>query len=387
MQRKIKIPFTIQFRIYLSLLITVALFISVYYALFRIGIFVGEWWEFSGTNIFGWIFVGLGVIPLIVAISVKSKDRGYAIHQDKFPKLIKAIREVSQNIGVRMPDEIHVLPSDEIYVTGLFKRKLGIGIVGLRSISSEEFKSILAHEFGHLYGNDTIVGSLLAKIQISLEKSSNFGKAWWNVIPLAELAVIGLFISGFAKSYSFIFRVIISIYSRQIEYRADYIATHFSSKEIFGRGLVNYSAYTLYFEEVGYNSIAHFLSEGRQFVNVYDSIHKAYMKEDHKNIKQTVVDNEKTKFFSSHPSLSKRLRAIGLSNLTLKSKDKKDALSAIDHYEQLEKQMTSILTEEMHFNFLYTDAVAREGKCKHCGEQFEQFNQLLEHEHSCKGTN
>ncbi|MEK6844250.1 MAG: M48 family metallopeptidase [Nanoarchaeota archaeon] len=374
MERKIKIPLNLQFRIYFSLVITLALFISIYVALYYIGIY------FTDMIPIGYILVGVGVIPLIFALSTKSNDRGFALKQEKFPKFIKVIKEVSQEIGVRMPDEIQILPTEEIYVTGLFRRKIGVGIAGLRSISSEEFKSILAHEFGHFYGKDTIVGTLLAKIQISLEKSSKFGKAWWDVIPLAELAIVGLFIAGFAKGYSFIFRVIISIYSRQVEYRADYIASHFISKETFGRGLVNYLAYTVYFESVGYNSVISLLSQGKRFVNIYKSINDAYVEEDHSKIKQTVVDNEKTRLFSSHPSLSKRLSAIGLSKLDLKSKEKKDALLLLDHYEELEKQMTATLTDYMRVNLLYQDAVAREGKCRYCGEQFEQLNELLEHE-------
>lgn len=386
MGNKIKIPKWIQFKIYLSLLITLTLFISVYYALYYIGSLVSEMWEISSTNLGGWIFVGFGVIPLIVALSTKFQDEGYNIHKDKFPNFVKAIREVSERIGVKMPDEIQILPTEEIYVTGLFKRKLGVGIVGLRSLSSQEFKSILAHEFGHLYGKDTIIGSFLARIHLSLEKSSNFGKAWWNVIPFAELAVIGLFITAFAKSYSFIFKVIISIYSRQVEYRADYVASQFADKETFGRGLVNYSAYSTYFEQVGYNSVVNLLSQGRQFVNVYQSVYMAYLKEDHKNIKQTIIENEKSKLFSSHPPIRNRLKTIGISNLNLKSNDKKDASSLLDHREQLEKEMTLILTRDMHVNILYADAVAREGKCKYCGEQFEQLQGLLEHEEKCEGN-
>lgn len=377
MERKIKIPFNIRFRIYLSLLITLALFISVYLALYYIGDYLLEW---------GLFFVIVGFVPLIFALFIKHEDRGYKIKEGDFSKLFKMVREVSDDLGVKMPDEIHILPTDEIYVTGLFKRKLGIGIVALRELSPEEFKSILAHEFGHLYGNDTIVGALLSKIQISLDKSSKFGKAWWDYVPFAEFAIIGLAITGFAKGYTFLFNVILSVYSRQVEYRADYVASSLSGKETFGIALLNYSAYVTYFNEVGYNAIINQLYEGREFVNIYESVYNAYKKEDIKRIRKLVFENDKGGVFSSHPTLNKRLSSIGLSKIDIKiNKGKKNALSFIDESEQAEKELTKILTNNMHVNLLYADAIQREGRCRYCGEQFEQLNELLEHEAKCNG--
>ena len=65
---------------------------------------------------------------------------------------------------------------------------------------------------------------------------------------------------------------------------------------------------------------------------------------------------------------------------------RKNALSFIDKSEQVEKELTKILTDKMHVNLLYADAVQREGKCRHCGEQFEKLNELLEHESKCNRT-
>jgi len=49
----------------------------------------------------------------------------------------------------------------------------------------------------------------------------------------------------------------------------------------------------------------------------------------------------------------------------------------------VEKDFTSILTRDMHVNLLYVDAVAREGRCRYCGNQFETLQKLLEHEEKC----
>ena len=232
-----------------SIIIATILFISVYVALFYIGGWISIWWETPELyNSFGIGLVIIGIIPLIYAFSVKSDEQGFEAKEEDFPELFKCVREIANEFNIKMPSKILILPTEEIFVTGMFKKKIGIGIAGLRAISNEELKAILRHEFGHFYGNDTIVGSILSRIQISLESSSKFGKTWWDAIPLMEIAIIGLFIAGFSKAYSFIFRVIISIYSRQVEYRADYVASIKSGKETFGNALLNYSAYITYFE-------------------------------------------------------------------------------------------------------------------------------------------
>lgn len=384
MDKNIKIPSIIKFRIYFSLLITLFLFISIYVSLFIIGGQIAYWWEIpESSTFFGIFLVILGCIPLIIALFYQSSDRGYTIKEKEFPKLVKIINEVADDLGIKRPTQIQILPTGEIYVTGFFVRKIGIGIAGLRGISKEQFKSILYHEFGHLYGNDTIIGALLSKIEISLEKSSKFGKAWWEVIPLAEIAIIGIAIAAFSKAYSFIFRIIISIYIRQVEYRADYIAAKISNKENFASALLNYSAYTTYFDNVGYNSIISLLQEGKQFINIYDAIDNSYKKEDIKKIKNDLFENDKQTFFSSHPSLKNRFANIDIKEITISKNINSKAIETIDKYTNIEKDFTSILTKDMHVNLLYADAVAREGHCRYCGNQFETLQELLEHEEKC----
>lgn len=387
MVNKIIIPRGIQFKIYFSLIITIILFISVYIALFLIGGWISIWWGSPELyNSFGIGLIILGLIPLIYAIFVKSEEKGFEATEKDFPELFKIVHEVAQEFNIKMPSKILILPTEEIYVTGVFKKKIGIGIVGLRAISKNEFKSILRHEFGHFFGRDTIIGSGLSKIQISLESSSKFGKSWYNAIPLAELAIIGLFIMGFAKIYSFIFKVIISIYSKQVEYRADYVASNLSNKETFGMGLLNYSVYTSYFEQVGYNSVINLLQQGRAFVNVYETIYQAYKKEDSKNIKKIIFETDKGSIFSSHPKLKNRLKRIGinLDSLKIENKLKQSAISLINKQKQIEEEFTNNITANLHVNILYNDAVARQGKCKYCGEQFETLQELLEHEEKCE---
>jgi hypothetical protein len=121
MDKKIKIPGIIKFRIYFSLFITLLLFISIYVALFLIGGQIAYWWETPESNtFFGILLSVLGCIPLIIALFYKSSDRGYILNEKEFPKLVKIINEVADDLGVKRPSKIQLLPTSEIYVTGFF---------------------------------------------------------------------------------------------------------------------------------------------------------------------------------------------------------------------------------------------------------------------------
>lgn len=382
MNNQIEIPKWIQVRIYLSLIVTTILFISVYISLF----FIGNWIWPDATPVLGIILIISGLIPLIYAIYIKSENNGIEAKEKDFPELFKLIREVAKEFNMKMPSKVLILPTSEIYVTGIFKKEIGIGIIGLNVISKDEFKSILRHEFGHFYGKDTIIGTVLSKIQISLDISDNFGKKWWGTIPIAEIAIIGIFIALFARFYSFVFGVIISIYSRQVEYRADFVASKLGSKDNFSNGLLNYAAYTNYFGYIGYNFILTRLKQGIAFVNIYDVTFQTYKQEDLKNIKRIVFNTDKAHMFSSHPTLRNRFKQLGinLNSLKIRANCQNSAISLINNQKQIEEEFTKIITGNLHINLLYSEAVAREGKCRYCDKQFKTLKELLEHEEDCK---
>jgi len=369
----------LQFRIYLSLAITTLLFLSVYVVLFYLGY---QWWG-KGRIKPGIVFVIIGLIPLIYAIFKSGKERGKI---DKSSPLYKTMKDIAKEFNMKVPSKFYILPTTEIFVSGVFKKKAGVGVAALRAITKDELKAILRHEFGHFYGNDTVIGSFLARVQYSLEASSKFGKIALRAAPHAIIALIGLIIMVFAKTYSLIFRIIISIYSRQVEYRADYIAATRSGKEVFGKALLNYSAYITYFEQVGYSTVIHLLQEGKAMINIYDSVYNAYGKLDKKEIKKILFENDKGGLFSSHPKLRKRLRAIGLdpAAIELKNKIDKSAVSLLKDQKKLEKDFTTTITQMFHIKILHADAVARQGRCKHCGKQFQTLGELLKHESNCK---
>jgi heat shock protein HtpX len=384
----VELPKTLEVGIRLGLLLTFVLFVSIYVVLFILGWWVAIWFEVPDLLFeFGLVFVIIGLIPVVCSIFIKFKDSGIIAEKKQFPELFKIINKVSSEFGMKMPSKVLIVPTDSIYVTGFFKKKIGVGIVGLEALTKSQFEAILRHEFGHFYGNDTMVGALIARVQLSLEGSGKFGKGWWNNVPYLYLALIGLVILGFAKLYSFLFRLMTSVHSRQVEYRADYVAAATSNDSDFATALLNYSAYSLYFNAISYDSIANLLEQGRSFLSIYDFVRENYRRENSKKVLQNLLSSDKESLFSSHPKLTKRLSKLGVDTdkLKLQKLPKISALSLIKDRKYIETEFTKLLTNNLHTHLLYEDAVAREGKCRYCEEQFERLQDLLDHEADCDG--
>ncbi|MCF7798510.1 M48 family metalloprotease [Candidatus Woesearchaeota archaeon] len=365
----IQIPVILKLKIYLGLLLSTSLFIGLYVILYYLG---------------GLIYLGIGLIPLIFVLFIKNKPIGVLVKRKEHPKLIALVEETAEKLNVSCPDEIYLTADPSISVSGFFKKRLSIGIASIRSLSEKEFQSIIAHEMGHFYGKDTVIGGFFWRVDYSLEKSSEFGKAWYDAIPIMNFAIIGLVVMLFYKVYRFFFGIINYYYSRQMEYRADYVASKVAGSTNFHKGLLNYSSYTGYFTQVGYNSMIQLLNQGQAFVNIYENVHTWYTKENAKKIQKQVMLNDKWSLFSTHPTLKSRLKRIPQSSNSEKSKPAKELFN---NFIKLEKDMTEKITEEFHHNItvnrLYEEAVAREGRCQFCGKQYNKLQDLLEHEAKC----
>jgi heat shock protein HtpX len=364
--KKIKIPVSITVKIYLGLIFALIVFLSLYYILYSLG---------------GWILLAIGIVPLVAVLFVKTEKHGVPVTKKDHPKLFEIIESVSKEIGTSEPNEVLITPSAEISVGGIFSKRLTIGIVGLRNLNLEEFKSILSHEFGHLYGKDTIVGRFLWSISYSLEKAANFGKKFWDAVPILNFAIFGIIIMLFYMLYYYIFNTVVFFYSRQLEHRADIIAIQISGKNNFYHGLLGYSTFVAFFNQTGYNSMINLLNEKKMFINIYESVYTAYEKEDIETLQKNIIRNEKISIFSSHPSIESRLKRLGKVEPRHRTKS---AMVLFTDYKEIEKKMTKELTDyvnkQITIKKLYEEAKARQGKCRYCSKQFRYLKDLIEHE-------
>jgi Zn-dependent protease with chaperone function len=368
----IKLPVELLIRVYGGLLLSILLFGSLCAILLVLG---------------GPILLCIGLIPLVIVLATKNKEIGIKIKPREHPRLMALIKKTADDLGIKPPHDILLTPDAGIRVTGFFRKKLIIGIASLRALSEGEFQSIIAHELGHFYGYDTIIGGFFWRMDAAMEKSSKFGKAWWKYVPILQLALVGVVIMLFYKVYKFFFKVTNHFYSRQTEFRADYVASRIAGSTNFHNGLLNYAAYSNYFENVGFGAMETMLEKEKAFKNIYEQVHGWYNRENVKGIKKRLLENNRWRLFSTHPTIKNRLDKIKPVDKPL---HKKPATSLFSRSEKLEKDMTNELTMAIHHSAIlhkfHQEAVRREGRCQHCGEQFEKLKELFLHEQECAKT-
>jgi len=373
----IEVPLELRFGLYWSLLFAIFVFFLAYAILYYVGY---VWWGNTGA----WILVIIGLGPLIMVFAEDEKPSGLLVEKDKQPRLVEVVDGVAEELGLPVPDKILLTPGTGIFVTGRSEKYLCIGIASLRELTTGEFKSIIAHEFGHFYGGDTVVGDYLNRMRRTFEKSSQMGVEWGRKMPVLEFAILGVIFGLFYHIYGSFFKAITYFYSRQVERRADLVAMRVGGEANFYNGLINYAAFAVFFDKNAYPAVVKMLAEQRAFINIYETVDNAYRKGDVDEIKKKIIEEEKVSMWSTHPPLKERLERINSSGReTLKT----PSTGLFNNFKELEEAMTKIITQNVHNNLvlnkLYQEAVARHGKCQYCGLQCTKLQELLEHESHC----
>lgn len=122
------------------------------------------------------LILGIGAVVTIVAmikslfIRVQSSDPGRPLQRAEAPGLWELAEEVARAVGTRPIDEIRVTPGTElaVYERGTWREKLRndarrvllIGAGVLNGFKQNDFRCVLAHEYGHFSHRDT-AGAIL----------------------------------------------------------------------------------------------------------------------------------------------------------------------------------------------------------------------------------
>jgi len=114
---------------------------------------------------------------------------------------------------------------------GWYENYLQLGLPLMAGLSPDEFRAVLAHEFGHLSRNHGRFGSWIYRIRATwgrLLESLHQTRHHWR----------GLF-EGFLERFAPYFNAYSFVLARSREYEADRIAGELAGRETLGRALVN----------------------------------------------------------------------------------------------------------------------------------------------------
>ena len=187
--------------------------------------------------IFGVLFA---IWVMLRALWVRfTPPQGYVLKRKTFPILFAELDSLSQRLKSLKIHEVilnrslnaAVVQHPRLGVFGWHKNYLILGYQLLLTLSPEEMRSVLAHEFGHLSGNHSRFGGWIYRVRLS----------WMRVMSaFDEVDSWGAkLMRRFFDWYSPQFEAYSFALARSNEYEADAISAELTSPEIATRALVN----------------------------------------------------------------------------------------------------------------------------------------------------
>jgi tetratricopeptide (TPR) repeat protein len=281
----------------------------------------------TGSIVYGFLVLGHIPIKLVVIlvvaaivtvykmvqslfIKVRSEDPGRSLRPDEAPGLWQLTREVADDLGTRPLDDIRLLPGTEmaVYERGTYRERrkdlgrrillMGLGL--LPGFNQTAFRSVLAHEYGHLSHRDTAGGDVALRVNQDMMKFAYSmacaGQAvWWNIA------------FQFLRVYHFLFRRISYGATRLQEVLADRAAARIYGAQAFEEGLRHVVRRQIEFTHLADEEIAQALKSGRPLQNVY-----TLESQREKTVEETIDNalNRQTSEEDTHPSPADRFRLV-----------------------------------------------------------------------------
>lgn len=313
------------------------------------------------------ILIAIGVAPLVSLWAAFRAIKAMFFSKPEFqaaivlkvsekPKLYAAIKEVCAKVKTKIPDTVifHIEPTFFVTegklstINGLVKKRtLAIGAPLVRQLTIDEFKAILAHEFAHFSGNDTVYSRFVVPVYKSVNSALNDiaginegNKGDNNVINAMNLLLFVPVI--FLKIFITYFATIDNILSRSRELRADWIASSNFGKKNMESGLVKVVQISQHYhsavEELGFNN-PNYLDKYEQLLYRDSSKLEEYKQ-------KALLEAEQV--FDTHPTLSTRLTSLPDSDYAGDPHGMEDIIQEIsadektlsDSYQQLLKNYT-----------------------------------------------
>lgn len=302
------------------------------------------------------IFLVLAVLYTLYALvrsiftRVKESDPGRPLSAQEAPELWATTREVAERIGTRPVDVIYLTPGTEIAVTemggawkkwrGQGQRCLIIGLGILEGMSVGQFKSILAHEYGHFSNRDTAGGSLAWQTQLSMKqlayRLAASGQArWYNPA--------WLFVNGY---YRVFLRVTLGA-SRLQEILADRYAAAAYGVQTFIAGLAHVVRRSVIFDMQARQEVNLAIQQKRYLYNLYTLAPDSEQKEGAFAQQVAEAMNRETSDYDSHPAMKDRIAFVQMVQGAAETHDNRPATGLFAQLEALQNEMTAVVQKNI----------------------------------------
>jgi Zn-dependent protease with chaperone function len=292
--------------------------------------------------------IGFGVLRGIFFIN-RSGDApiaGLAVDEHSQPELVRAVRDVAEEMGTEPPERIFLVPEVNAFVLqtgGLLglrrgERVMALGVPLIEALTVDQLRSVIAHELGHYAGGDTRLGGLTYRAGASIGRTiDNVGRDSW----------LGKLFDAYGRMY-----MVISLrVRRRQELTADAAAVRLAGREnhmtALRRGEVTAYAYHHFLR----NYMAPLWERGCDAENAFEG-YRALLadrsRQEELDALELAVQEATTDPYDSHPALAERLdHASRLPEGPSAGHDARPARDLLAGADDVERQVGAILTQDL----------------------------------------
>jgi heat shock protein HtpX len=287
------------------------------------------------------LFSAIALYSIIVAMAPR-RDRfeapGPLLEPSAYPELFALIRDVAARSNQAVPAEVYLTHDLNAWVAerggfaGMGRRRvMGVGLPLLQTLDVEEFRAVLAHEFGHYHGGDTRVGPWIHKTR----------------------AAIGRTLEGLGSSflrkpfewYGMLFMRITQSVSRRQEFAADQLGAALAGKEAMASGLKKVHAMGPLSEAYWHQEVLPAVKRGFRPAlasGFTEFLQAPRIADAGPRILEEVLKSEATDKYDSHPCLRDRLAALGVDHAPPAPSDRASAATLLGKPADLEPGLFGI---------------------------------------------
>jgi len=201
-------------------------------------------------------------------------DPGRPLARHEAEGLWQLVEEVAQTMNTRPIDEIRITAGTElaVYEKGSWREKLNnrakrvliLGAAVINGFKQEDFRCVLAHEYGHFSNRDTAGGDIAMRVQ------NDMTKFYLKMCEAGQATKINIAFH-FLRIYHFIFRRISHGATRLQEILADRVAAQAYGPAAFEAGLRHVIHQTMAFASQADLEITDAIKSSRPLNNLYDA--------------------------------------------------------------------------------------------------------------------
>ncbi|MBK7711028.1 MAG: M48 family metalloprotease [Bacteroidales bacterium] len=332
---------------YLSLPIILVLVIAFVVGVFYIFLLIGQMpIKLMLLLIVGSCFTIYGMIRSLL-VRIKYSDPGRELKNEEAPGLFNLAKDVANKLETRPIDEIRITLGTDlaVYERVSWKQKLqdraqrililGVGVI--KDFKQNDFRAVLAHEYGHFSHRDTAGGDVALRVRNDINKYfyalyAAGQNVWWNLA------------FHFLRLYNFIFSRISFGSTRLQEVLADRVAAQTYGVVAFQNGLTYVIRRDIEFNKSANQEVDAIRNATRPINNIYDQS-KISNTEIESELKAAL--NRKTTEDDTHPSPVDRFKYISKIETQVNTQDSSLVKELFVNWDSLTEEMSKLIEKQI----------------------------------------